>query len=310
MTGKVSRDLGQLPGATVGRAVTIGKFDGVHLGHQAVIRELRRVGEDREVTVVTFDRHPRELLSPGSAPLPLVSVEQKIELLVQAGADRVAIIPFTSEFAELDHDTFTRHILIQGLGAEVVLVGHDFRYGHLGEGNVATLRESGLAAGFSVHVCADVEEAEGQRISSTRIRALLADGEVSAATRMLGRHHSVRSVVVSGHRRGRELGYPTANLANPVEGFVPADGVYASWLVVDGERYVAATSIGTNPTFADVDHRVIESHAIGSRLELYGKSVEVEFVEYIRPMNKFPDMEALAQQMDADAQAISDLLRS
>ena len=310
MTGKVSRDLGQLPGATVGRAVTIGKFDGVHLGHQAVIRELRRVGEGREVTVVTFDRHPRELLSPGSAPLPLVSVEQKIELLVQAGADRVAIIPFTPEFAELDHDTFTRHILIQGLGAEVVLVGHDFRYGHLGEGSVTTLRESGIAGGFSVHVCADVEEADGQRISSTRIRELLAGGQVSAATRMLGRHHFVRSVVVSGHQRGRELGYPTANLANPVEGFVPADGVYASWLVVDGERYVAATSIGTNPTFADVDHRVIESHAIGARLDLYGKTVEVEFVDYIRPMNKFPDMEALSRQMDADAQAISDLLRS
>jgi riboflavin kinase / FMN adenylyltransferase len=307
---KVSRDLEQLPGATLGRAVTIGKFDGVHLGHQAVIRELQRVAEDREVTVVTFDRHPRELLSPEHAPLSLTSVEQKIELLGQAGADRVAIIPFTPDFAELDHDTFTRHILIEGLGAEVVLVGHDFRYGHLGEGSVATLRASGTAGGFSVHVCADVEEADGQRISSTRIRALLADGDVTSVTRMLGRHHSVRSVVVSGHQRGRELGYPTANLANPVEGFVPADGVYASWLVVDGERFVAATSIGTNPTFADVDHRVIESHAIGARLELYGKTVEVEFVDYIRPMNKFPDMEALSRQMDADAQAISDLLRS
>jgi len=309
MTVHVSRDIGQLPGATTARAVTIGKFDGVHRGHQAVIDRLRSVADGQEVTVVTFDRHPKELLQPETAPPPLVSVEQKIELLGDAGCDRVAVIPFTPAFAELDHDTFVRRILVEGLGASVVLVGGDFRYGRGGEGTLDSLRKSGHDHGFSVHVCDDVEESEGQRISSTTIRRLLTEGNVRKTSELLGRHHQVRSVVVQGHQRGRELGYPTANLANPVEGFVPADGVYATWLIVDGERYPAATSIGTNPTFGDVDQRVIESHAIGGVLELYGRTVLVDFVNYIRPMNKFPSTDALAEQMDRDALAILDILK-
>lgn len=309
MSVQVSRDIGQLPGAAIPRAVTIGKFDGVHRGHQAVIDRLREVSGGHEVTVVTFDRHPKELLNPGDAPPPLVSVEQKIERLGEAGCDRVAVIPFTPEFADLDHDTFVRHILVEGLGAKEVLVGRDFRYGRGGEGTLETLQASGSDHGFSVHVCDDVEESDGQRISSTMIRSLLADGDVRRAHDLLGRHHRVRSVVVKGHQRGRELGYPTANLANPVEGFVPADGVYATLLHLNGETFPAATSIGTNPTFDDVDQRVVESHAIGSVLDLYGRTVEVDFVDYIRPMNKFPDMAALAHQMDVDAAKILDILR-
>jgi riboflavin kinase/FMN adenylyltransferase len=238
-----------------------------------------------------------------------VSVEQKIELLGEAGCDRVAVIPFTPEFADLDHDTFVRHILVEGLGAKEVLVGGDFRYGRGGEGTLETLQASGDEYGFSVHVCDDVEEADGQRISSTMIRALLAEGEARRVHDLLGRHHRVRSVVVKGHQRGRELGYPTANLANPAEGFVPADGVYATLLHVDGDTFPAATSIGTNPTFDDVDQRVIESHAIRAALDLYGRTVQLDFVEYIRPMNKFPDMAALAHQMDIDAAQILDILR-
>jgi riboflavin kinase/FMN adenylyltransferase len=305
----VSRDIGQLPGATVSRAVTIGKFDGVHRGHRAVIDRLRDVSGGHEVTVVTFDRHPKELLSPGEAPPPVVSVEQKIELLGEAGCDRVAVIPFTPQFADLDHDTFVRHVLVEGLGAKEVLVGGDFRYGRGGEGTLETLQASGEDYGFSVHVCDDVEETDGQRISSTMIRALLADGDARRAHDLLGRYHRVRSVVVKGHQRGRELGYPTANLANPVEGFVPADGVYATLLHVDGDTFPAATSIGTNPTFDDVDQRVIEAHAIGATLDLYGRTVQVDFVDYIRPMNKFPDMDALSHQMDVDAAKILDILR-
>ena len=309
MSVHVSRDIGQLPGATTSRAVTIGKFDGVHRGHQAVIDRLREVSGGHEVTVVTFDRHPKELLSPGDAPPPLVSVEQKIELLGEAGCDRLAVIPFTPEFADLDHDTFVRLILVDGLGAKEVLVGGDFRYGQGGEGTLDTLRASGDQHGFSVHVCDDVEESDGQRISSTMIRALLAEGNVRRAHDLVGRHHQIRSVVVKGHQRGRELGYPTANLANPVEGFVPADGVYATLLHVDGEIFPAATSIGTNPTFDDVDQRVVESHAIGAALDLYGRTVQLDFVEFIRPMNKFPSMEALSHQMDVDAAKIVDILR-
>jgi riboflavin kinase/FMN adenylyltransferase len=305
----VSRDIGQLPGPTASRAVTIGKFDGVHRGHQAVIDRLRDVSNGHEVTVVTFDRHPQDLLSPGQAPPPLVSVDQKIELLGEAGCDRVALIPFTHEFADLDHDTFVRRILVEGLGAAEVLVGGDFRYGRGGEGTLESLKQSGEHYGFSVHLCEDVEESDGQRISSTMIRGLLSEGHVQRAHDLLGRHHRVRSLVVKGHQRGRELGYPTANLANPVEGFVPADGVYATVLHVDGDSFPAATSIGTNPTFGDVDQRVIESHAIGAALDLYGRTVQVDFVEYVRPMNKFPNMEALAHQMDLDAAKILDILR-
>lgn len=309
MSPHVSRDIGQLPGATTSRAVTIGKFDGVHRGHQAVIERLRGVSGGHEVTVVTFDRHPKELLSPEDAPPPLVSIEQKIEMLGGAGCDRVAVIPFTPEFAELDHDAFVRQILVNGLGAKEVLVGRDFHYGRGGEGTLETLQESGDQHGFSVHICDDVEESDGQRISSTMIRGDLAEGEVRRAHELLGRYHRVRSVVVKGYQRGRELGYPTANLANPVEGFVPADGVYATWLHTGEERFPAATSIGTNPTFGDVDQRIIESHAIGASMDLYGRTVELDFVEYIRPMNKFPDMAALSHQMDVDAAKILDILR-
>jgi len=188
-------------------------------------------------------------------------------------------------------------------------VGRDFHYGRGGEGKLDTLQASGDQLGFTVHLCDDVEESDGQRISSTLIRALLAEGNVRRAHDLLGRYHAVRSVVVSGHQRGRELGYPTANLANPVEGFVPVDGVYATWLLVDGDRYPAATSIGTNPTFDDVAQRVIESHALGATLDLYDETVQVDFVDYIRPMNKFPDMEALAHQMDLDAAKILGILR-
>ena len=308
-TVPVSLSIDTLPGPSVPRAVTIGKFDGVHRGHQAVLDRLRDVSDGHEVTVVTFDRHPKALLDPNHAPPPLVSVEQKIDLLGQAGCDRVAVIPFSSEFADLDHGDFVLRILVNGLGVTEVLVGKDFHYGSGGQGTLDTLRASGLEHGFTVHVCDDVEESEGQRISSTMIRALLTEGNALRAADLLGRHHRVRSTVVKGYQRGRELGYPTANLANPVEGFIPADGVYATWLVVEGRRYVAATSIGTNPTFGDIDQRVIEAHAIGEKLDLYGKTVEVDFVDYIRPMNKFPTMEALSQQMDKDARQIVDLLQ-
>lgn len=304
----VSYGLADLPGSDTARAVTIGKFDGVHLGHQEVIRELSRLAEGAEVTVVTFDRHPRELLDPASAPLPLISVEQKIEQLHAAGAARVAVIPFTAEFSELTPDEFARTVLVDGLGASTVLVGKDFRYGKDGLGTLESLKEEGQAHGFVVHTVDDVVHTGGERISSTRIRALLNDGNVEDAHQMLGRPHSVRSTVVKGHQRGRLLGYPTANLENPVEGFIPADGVYATRVEVDGTSYSAATSIGVNPTFGDVDARMVEAHVFDLNQDLYGRTLEVEFIHYIRPMNEFPSADALAEQMGQDAQQIRQLL--
>jgi riboflavin kinase/FMN adenylyltransferase len=305
---EVTRSLADLPGRGVKRAVTIGKFDGVHLGHQGVIRSLSALAGGAEVTVVTFDRHPRALLDPASCPDDLLSVNQKIDSLVAAGAQRVAVIPFTQEFADLEPEEFSRQVLSDGLNAEVVLVGEDFRYGHEGSGTLETLREEGERSGFSVHTVADIVHTGGERISSTRIRSLLSEGEPAKAAELLGRHHRVRSQVVHGHQRGRLLGYPTANLQNPVEGFVPRDGVYATWVQVAGEKFAAATSIGVNPTFGDVTQRMIESHLFAFEGDLYDQVIEVSFVEYIRPMNQFADADELATQMDRDAEQIKEIL--
>lgn len=304
----VSWSLEQLPGADTARVVTIGKFDGVHIGHREVIAELSRIAPQAEVTVVTFDRHPKALLTPDASPLPLVSTPQKVEFLGGAGATRVAVIPFTREFADLSPEDFARSVLADGLGATAVLVGGDFRYGHLGAGDVDTLRDEGKSLGFSVHTVADVVHDKGERISSTRIRRLLDDGDVAGAAQLLGRYHQLRSAVVQGHQRGRELGYPTANLGNPPEGFIPRDGVYATWVDVDGVSYQAATSIGVNPTFGDVAQRMVESHLFDFDGVLYGSRVTVHFVEFIRAMNKFPDAQSLADQMAADATQIKVIL--
>ncbi len=304
----VTMSLGDLPGRGVKRAVTIGKFDGVHRGHQGVIQSLAALAGGAEVTVVTFDRHPRALLDPASCPDDLLSVNQKIDALIDAGAQRVAMIPFTQDFADLEPEEFSRLILSEGLDAELVLVGEDFRYGHEGRGTLDTLRAEGERSGFAVHTVADILHAEGARISSTLIRSLLNEGRPAEAAELLGRHHFVRSQVVHGHQRGRLLGYPTANLQNPVEGFVPRDGVYATWVTIAGEKYPAATSIGVNPTFGDVSQRMVESHLFGFEGDLYDQVIDVAFVEYIRPMNQFSDADELAAQMDRDAQRIQEIL--
>lgn len=304
----VSRDMSELPGSDRRRAVTIGKFDGVHRGHRAIVSMLAGMAGSDEVTIVTFDRHPRELLDPDCVPHSLVSLEQKIELLGEAGADRVVVLPFTEDLASLSHQEFSRNVLSDGLGASLVLVGRDFRYGSGGVGDVVTLAAEGRELGFVVHEIPDIYETAGQRISSTMIRSLLSAGDVKKAASLLGRRPSVRSVVVHGHQRGRDLGYPTANLANPVEGFLPADGVYATMVTVEGESYPAATSIGVNPTFGDLTHRVVESHLLDCHLDLYGKRIEVFFVDYIRPMQKFPDGQALADQMRRDEEQIRSIL--
>jgi len=304
----VTRSLAELPGRGVKRAVTIGKFDGVHLGHQGVIRSLSALSVSAEVTVVTFDRHPRALLDPTSCPDDLLSVNQKIDALIDAGADRVAVIPFTQDFADLEPEEFSRQVLSEGLDAQLVLVGEDFRYGHEGRGNLDALRAEGERSGFSVHTVADIVHTGGERISSTRIRSLLSEGKPAEAAELLGRHHRVRSQVVHGHQRGRLLGYPTANLQNPVEGFVPCDGVYATWVHMAGQRFAAATSIGVNPTFGDVTQRMVESHLFAFEGDLYDQVIDVSFVDYIRPMNQFSDADELAAQMDRDAERIKEIL--
>jgi riboflavin kinase/FMN adenylyltransferase len=305
---RVNYDLGSLPGDGVKRAVTIGKFDGVHRGHLQVINQLCDMAGETEATVITFDRHPHVTLRSGVAPLPVVSETQKVELLSDAGVARVVVLPFDKELSSLGHEEFSRVVLAEGLSASVVLVGGDFRYGHGGSGSIATLRSEGERWGFRVEVVADVCQEEGERVSSTMIRTLLGNGEVAAAARLLGRLHAVRGEVAPGAQRGRTLGYPTANLEQPLEGLTPADGVYATYVTHQGVRYPAATSVGINPTFGELTQSVVESHLMDASLDLYGETIQVEFVDYIRGMRKFPSAEELGAQMSADETAIRAVL--
>jgi riboflavin kinase/FMN adenylyltransferase len=302
--------LDALPHDGAPRAVTIGKFDGVHRGHRQVIKQLCSYEGSLEPTVITFDRHPHAIVRPDDVPRPLVSEFQKVDLLGDAGARRVVVLPFDHRLSSLTHEAFSAEVLGAGLSAAVVLVGRDFRYGNGGEGDVQTLRSEGEAHGFRVEVVADYCESGGARVSSTMIREALVGGDVTEAAELLGRHHSVRGVVGTGFQRGRVLGYPTANLSGDLEGFIPADGVYATFVSHGGTRYPAATSIGVNPTFGDLAERTIESHLLDTTIDLYGEVITVEFVQFIRGMQKFPDADALAHQMGRDEQVIRTILEA
>lgn len=304
----VNYGLDSLPGDGRRRAVSIGKFDGVHRGHVQVIQQLRAMAGKSEATVVTFDRHPHATLRPGEEPLPIVSESQKVELLSHAGIARVVVLPFDDELSGLSHEDFSKVVLAEGLSASVVLVGGDFRYGHGGEGTIDSLRKEGEHWGFRVEVVADVCQEEGERVSSTMIRAHVRRGEVAQVAKLLGRYHSLRGEVGTGAQRGRELGYPTANLSQPLEGLMPADGVYATVVTHHGKRYPAATSVGVNPTFGELTESVVESHLLDVSLDLYGTVIRVEFVEFIRGMRTFPSGVELAAQMSEDELAIRSIL--
>jgi riboflavin kinase/FMN adenylyltransferase len=299
--------LGEVPAGFGPSAVAIGKFDGVHAGHRRVIAALRDVAERESLTatIVTFDRHPLALLRPEACPPPLVSNAQKVGLLAQTGVDATLMLAFDRAFSEQSPQEFVERILVHALDAKVVMVGADFRFGSKGSGTVATLRGFGETYGFAVHVIDDVVEPEagsenGRRASSTWIRELLAAGRVAEAAVVLGHEPTVRGEVVMGAQRGRALGYPTANLSPRNEGFIPGDGVYAAWFTADGVRYGAAVSIGNNPTFDGVPEKQVEAHVLDETIDLYGKIVEVSFVEYIRGQVKYSTVEALIEQIADD----------
>ncbi|WP_207456237.1 bifunctional riboflavin kinase/FAD synthetase [Desertivibrio insolitus] len=284
-------------------AVTIGKFDGLHAGHRRILQRLDELAAERGLvpTVVTFDRNPLRVIAPERCPDDLVSPAQKRELLEAAGVGAVLMLSFDSALSSLPPERFVREILVDALHARVLLVGRDFRFGARGAGDLALLRRMGEELGFDVELQPDVALAGERRASSTWVRELLAHGDIRGAAELLGRNPVVRSVVVHGEQRGRELGYPTANLGPAeLEGFIPADGVYAAWLTVDGVRYPAAVSIGNNPTFEGVPARQVEAHALDQDFDIYGARVEVEFVDRLRGMERFDSLDALITQMDAD----------
>jgi riboflavin kinase/FMN adenylyltransferase len=285
-------------------AVSIGKFDGVHAGHRAVIDELQSLArrEGLAAVVVTFDRHPLALLNPEKCPTELVSVQQKLDLLAETGLDATLVLTFDTALSALPPEDFVRDILVNTLHAKHVSVGLDFRFGARGAGDAALLTALGREYGFDVRLIDDVMPQGERRVSSTWIRELLGDGDVRSATRLLGHTPTVRGEVVHGAARGRELGFPTANLSPKSEGLVPADGVYAGWLTDNGTRYPAAISIGNNPTFDGVPQKQVEAYLLDQEIDLYGHVVEVSFVEHIRGMVAFTGIEPLIRQIEDDVE--------
>jgi len=287
--------------ADLGRTVvTIGVFDGVHRGHQRIVyRALARAAELRLPAVaVTFDPMPEYVLRPDTRPPMLTTLDRRLELLGELGLDGVYVINFTDEFSTRSPEEFVQSVLVDQLRAVDVVVGANFRFGRRAAGDVATLTELGRSeAGFMVDAIELAgADAESEVYSSTWIRARIAEGDVEGAGEALGRPHRLEGRVIHGDHRGRELGYPTANLELPTALAVPADGVYAGWL--DGMP--AAISVGTNPTFGGADRRVEAFVIDQAELDLYGQVVALDFVMRLRPMVTFDGIEALVAQMAVD----------
>lgn len=287
--------------------VTIGVFDGVHRGHQRIIARAAELAGDLHLpaVVITFDPHPDEIVRPGTRPPQLCSPRRRVELLADLGADAVMVLPFTLELSRMGPDEFVQSVLVDRLHAARVVVGEDFRFGHRARGDVTRLRELGDKYDFDAEGVPLV--ANGEPISSTMIRRRLAEGAVKSAARLLGRPHRVEGVVVRGARRGRDLGFPTANLETLPHTAIPGDGVYAGYLHAPGERWPAAISIGTNPTFGD-GARVVEAYALDrDDLDLYGEHVGVDFVARLRDTLKFDSVDALVEQMHRDVDRAREL---
>jgi len=307
----VWRNLDEVPTDLGRTAVVIGNFDGVHLGHRHVLSRARELADGRGLTLVavTFDPHPMAVLRPEHAPTTLTSLERRVDLLVDAGADAVLVLPFDRGVAAWTPEEFVERVLVDGLHASVVVVGANFRFGNRAAGDVTTLRESGERLGFTAEGIA--LDGGPQVWSSTYVRTCLAAGDVAGAAEALGRPYAVRGVVVKGDQRGRELGYPTANVPTDTQTAAPADGVYAGWLrrCDTDEVFPAAISVGTNPTFAGQRERRVESYVLDrTDLELYGVEVEVTFVERLRGMTAFTSVEELVQQMARDVEQAREVL--
>ncbi|MCP3425058.1 bifunctional riboflavin kinase/FAD synthetase [Rothia sp. AR01] len=318
--------LEQVPAGYGPTAVTIGNFDGVHRGHARVIstlvEEARRSG--LRSVAISFDPHPALVHRPDEPHFPIMGQRDSSQLLAGLGLDALALLPYSLEFARKSPEEFIRETFVEGLGAQRVVIGADVRFGQGNAGDLSTMQELGERYGFDVVVVEDLgvddelgdlgAENPHRRCSSTWIRELLAQGDVEAAGLLLGRHHRMRGEVVHGAARGRELGFPTANMAADSDGLIPADGVYAGWLHDRaGTRWPVAISVGSNPTFEGVS-RQVEAHVMGRPQEqvedfdLYGQQVLLEFVAHLRPMVAYRGLEALIEQMARDVEDAQEAL--
>jgi riboflavin kinase/FMN adenylyltransferase len=289
--------------------VTIGVFDGVHRGHQQIIgRAVERARDtDQPAVVLTFDPHPSEVVRPGSHPAVLTPLRRKAELLEQLGVDVLCLLPFTIEFSRLDPAEFVHLVLVEKLYAGAVVVGENFRFGHKAAGDLGTLRTLGRTFGFSTEGVTLLRD-DDVTLSSTFVRSSIDAGEVDRAAQALGRPHRIDGIVVRGAGRGRQLGYPTANVRSDRHVAVPADGIYAGWAVLRGKRLPAAISVGTNPTFEGKD-RTVEAYILDFDEDIYGVELGVEFVQRIRGMERFERVQDLIDQMGRDVEQARGILR-
>ena len=298
-----------------GAVVTIGAYDGVHLGHQWVMAEV--IARSRELglgsAVVTFDRHPASVVRPDSAPKLLCDLDQKLELLAETGVDRTAVISFDQERANEEAEAFVSEVLVGAMGARAVVVGEDFHFGKGRKGNVALLKKLGDQLGFEVEGVGlrTVADGDGEVVSSTRIRSLVASGDVEGAGQLLGHNFQLRGQVIHGDARGgRELGFPTANLALPPEILLPGTGIYAGFHIREnGDQCPAAISVGLRPTFYDAAPQVlVESHLLSFDGDLYGEEAKLDFIARLRDEQRFDSVDELVAQMGRDVEAARQIL--
>ena len=289
--------------------VTIGAYDGVHRGHQAVIGQVRNEALQLgcQSVIVTFDKHPASVVRPESAPKLLTDLDQKLELLQQTGIDATLVVEFNRERSTEDPALFVKRVLVDTLRAQVVVVGEDFHFGFNRGGNVAMLRELGKQFDFQVEPVKLIARPDGveEPVSSTSIRRALAGGQVEIATNLLGRAYEVRGVVVNGDKRGRSIGFPTANVEVPNAMCLPADGVYAGHFTREnGAVYACAINLGRRPTFFEhADHSLLEAHLLDFDEDLYGEHVRVTFEHFLRSERKFDGLEAIKTQLQLDVAA-------
>ena len=305
------RGLGAVPSGWGRSVVTVGVFDGVHRGHQQLIGAAVAAGRERGLptVLVTFDPHPAEVIRPGSHPARLTSLRRRADLVAALGVDAFLVLPFTAELARRSAAEFAHEVLVERLHAAAVLVGRNFTFGHRAEGTVEVLGELGTRFGFAVDAVALATDGAGDHVtfSSTYVRACIAAGDVEAAAAALGRPHRVEGVVVHGFRRGRELGFPTANVASPPFTALPADGVYAGRFVIGGRELPAAVSVGSNPTFSGTE-RTVEAHVLDVDEDFYGHEVGVDLVARLRGQERYDDLDALVAAIRGDVDRTRALL--
>jgi riboflavin kinase / FMN adenylyltransferase len=297
------RGLDAVPSGWGRSVVIVGVFDGVHRGHQQLIGAAVAAGRARglPIVLVTFDPHPREVVRPGSHPARLTGLRRRADLVAELGVDAFLVLPFTTELAHRSPAEFAHEVLVDRLHAAVVLVGANFTFGHRAAGTVAVLTELGTRFGFAVEGVPLATDGAGDHVtfSSTYVRACIDAGDVEAAAAALGRPHRVEGVVVHGYRRGRTLGFPTANVATPPYTALPADGVYAGHFVLGARRLPAAISVGSNPTFSGTV-RTVEAYVLDVDEDFYGHEVGVDFVARLRGQERYDDLDALAAAIDGD----------